>query len=57
MLFAVFELLRARMEGTDSGGRVLSRFSSPCGATVEVETHVVHDIFPFCYNVVQIILA
>lgn len=48
MLFAVFKILRETIEGTDNGGKVLSKFSSPCGATVKAETSVVHGPVPFC---------
>ena len=51
MLFAVFKVLRETMVGTDGGCKILSKFSSPCGATVKAETDGVHDpvtAVPFC---------
>lgn len=51
MLSAVFKILRETMVGTDNGCKVLSKFSSPCGATVKAETDVVRDpvnAVPFC---------
>lgn len=43
MLFAVFNILRETMVGTDDDCKVLSKFSSPCGATIKAETDVAHD--------------
>ena len=51
MLFAIFKILRETMVGTDDGCKVLSKFSSPSGATVKAETDVAHDpvnAVPFC---------
>lgn len=51
MLFAVFIISRETMVGTDDGCKVLSKFSSPYGATVKAETDVLHNhvnAVPFC---------
>lgn len=51
MLFAVFKILRETVVGTDDGCKVLSKFSSLCGAPVKAEIDVVYDpvhAVPFC---------